>query len=391
VDGQRVGVLLPLQGKFAKFGQPALEAIELGLGIFGSSASQRDENAITLAIRDAGETTESALAALDRLVKQDHVVAVIGPLMSKGAEQIAAHAQDLGVPLVSLARAEGPAQDWVFQAGLTLRMQAEQIARYAIQQLGMKRFVILQQRDKAGDEAARRFWDAVEKLGGQIVGIESYGASETDFRQQVDKLSGLFYPDARQRELEELAQQRKADGIKKRNRKTEPFYSLKPVVDYDAVFVPDDPDHAKLILPTFAYRDVDHVKFLGTSNWNTPDFPAEIGNAGEQTVFVDAFFSRSSSLPSRQFIEKLALTYSRQPEAIEAIAYDAARVVDLAWRNGNAPSSRAEMRDRLRATKDVLGVTGKISYAEGELGRDLRVLTVQKGQIVERHTVTQAD
>ena len=57
----------------------------------------------------------------------------------------------------------------------------------------MKRFAILAPKDKVCEEASRYFWDAVEGLGGEVRGIENYASTDTDFKQQVDKLSGLYY------------------------------------------------------------------------------------------------------------------------------------------------------------------------------------------------------
>src|SRR5262249_41889348 len=147
---------------------------------------------------------------------------------------------------------------------------------HAVQQLGIHKFAMIYPRDKVGEEISQYFWDEVEGMGAQVVGAETYAPGETDFRQAVDKLSGLYYSEARQRELDELAKKREQDKIKKRTRKTEAYFNLRPITDYEAVFIPDEPKVAGQIIPTFAYRDVDHVKFLGTSAWNSPEFPSRV-------------------------------------------------------------------------------------------------------------------
>lgn len=376
VDSSAIGVLLPMRGRFAAFGEKSLKGIELAFDIFNPD---KPDPKITLVVEDSGEEAEQTIKALDRLVTGHHVLAVIGPLLSKGIDQITQHAQDLGVPLISLARYPGIQGEWVFQGGLTLKQQSQQLAKFAINSLGMKQFAIMYPQGKVGEEAGRDFWNSVEAMGGQIRGVETYGPSETDFRQQVDKLSGLFYPEARALELEGLAKLRNEMKITKRTRKTEQYYALKPIVDYDAVFVPDDAKISGQILPTFAYRDVDKVKFLGTSVWNTPELATRAQNASESSIFTDVFFVGSDSPVVQRFVERYHNTFGEDPSSIEATAHDVAKVLEHTLVHG---TTRAELRDRLKQVSGVNGVTGKIQYADGSFIRDLKFLTVKNGKII---------
>lgn len=379
LSGNSVGLLLPMKGKFERFGQRQLQAIQLAFGIFNTD---RPDSKVTLVIEDSGETAESALRALNNLYFKHHVVAVIGPLLSKGADPIAARAQELGLPMISLAQ-QSVSTDFAIPGALTPQTEALEIARYAIEKMGLKRFAIVHPRDKFGEQRAQAFWDAVESLGGKITAVESYAPNETDFRLPVDKLSGLFYTEARGRETEELAKQREEQQIKKRNRRTEQFFALKPIVDYDAVFIPDEPKVVGQLLPTFAYRDVKGVKFLGIATWHSPDLLARAQNYAEGATFVDAFFPEGGSPTTQKFIQAYKSTYNQDPGAMEALAYDAAQVLELALNRAPGVNSRSELKDRLHAIAEFPGVTGHISYANGQLQRTLTVLTIKGGQIVE--------
>jgi ABC-type branched-subunit amino acid transport system substrate-binding protein len=380
VDSMTVGVLLPMKGKFAKFGARTLQGIELAFGIFNH---QDPDSKVTLAVEDSGEETESTLRALDRLVTRHHVVAVIGPLLSKGIDQVTARAEALGVPMLSLARHVGSPGDYVFQAGLTLRMQTREIARYAVEKLGAKRFAIVYPRDKVGEEGMQRFWDAVEGLGGTVTGVESYNPGETDFRQPIDRLSGLYYTEARARELEELTKLRTLNNIKRRTRKTEQFFSLKPIIDYDAVFIPEEPKVTGQILPTFAYRDVDQVKFLGTSAWNSPELSSRALQTADRVFFPDAFFPEDNSSQTRRYVEKYRSTFNMEPTAMDALAYDAARVLDSILAK-DSELTRTDLKERIKDIKRFPGVTGTLSCQDGYLMRDLKILTgTKQGKIIE--------
>ncbi len=380
IDRKTIGVLLPLKGKFARFGQRNLQAIAQAFGIFDLESP---DTGIQLAVEDSGDDAAQTIKALNRLVSKHHVAAVIGPLLSKGIDQVTRRAAELGVPLISLARHVGASDNYVVQGGMTLQMQTYEIARYAIQNRGLRRFAILYPKGQVGDESAQYFWDAVESMGGQVVGIEDYATTETDFREVVDKLSGLYYTEARQDELDELARQRQVNQIKKRNRKTEQYYSLPPIVDYDAVFIADDPKISGQILPTFAYRDVDHVQFLGTSAWNSPELISRAEKHAEGALFVDAFFPSSQSERVRKFIDQFKSQFGSEPSGMDALAYDAGLVVLNAIQSAGSSYSRSDLLDKIHDTKKLRGVTGLISFKDGQLMRDLRVLSIQGGQVVE--------
>jgi branched-chain amino acid transport system substrate-binding protein len=380
VDSRSVGVLLPMKGKFAKFGSKSLQGIEMAFGIFTPGTTDAKVNLI---VEDSGDDADQAVKALNRLVFKHHVVAVIGPMLTKGIDAVSQRAHELGVPLITLARRAGAPLEYVFPAGLTQQVQAYEIARYAIQRLGAKRFAMIYPNEKLGLEISQSFWDAVESMGGKIVGAEYYNPGETDFRHSIDKLSGLYYTDARQRELDLLSQEREANNIKKKTRKTEKFYQLKPIVDYDAVFIPDEPKVAGQIIPTFAYRDVEHVKFLGVSSWNSPDFLSRVQSYADQATFVDAFFPESESPRVRTFLEKYKKSFNQDATALEAIAYDAGLLVQNVLNSSTSPLSRDDFRDRLKTIHDLQGVTGKLTYKNGQFYRDLTVIKVKDNKFVE--------
>jgi hypothetical protein len=62
---------------------------------------------------------------------------------------------------------------------------------------------------------------------------------------------------------------------------------LDPVVDFDAVFIPDSAKAAGQIAAMFAFNDVGRLKYLGPNLWNTSDLGRRFGNYAEQIIFAD--------------------------------------------------------------------------------------------------------
>lgn len=379
VDPKRIGVVLTLSGKFGKFGYKALQGIELALKIFQPSGEAAP---VSLVVMDDQGDQDRALAVMDELYYKHHVSAIIGPLVSKLAEPMGKKAQELGIPLVALSQKEASGGDFVFNAALTPAMQVRQLVQYAIEKAGVSSFAILSPSGKFGEEYVKSFWDEVDRMGGAVRGYENYQGDETDFRQYVDKLVGLAQTDARSHEVEELKLLKAATPIKSRSKKFDRMFDLKPIVDFQAVFIPDDPKALGQILPTFAYRDVDHVLFLGINTWNNPELIARAGQFAEGAVFVDGFYAGSESPSTRKFIEEYRSVYNADPSLVEAMAYDAANILASLMHNGDI-GSRSDLKDRIMSLKDFPGVTGKISYRDGRLTKSLTFLSVKNGKIGE--------
>ncbi len=397
VAPKKIGALLPLTGKLSRFGRKSLQSIQLALGIYTpsddtDSGTRTTENKTkdlqddwTLVIEDSGEDEATAKAALERLANEQGASVIVGPLSSKGVEPLSKRADELGIPLITLSQQPAREGYWTFNAGMTAESQTREIVRYALKTLNLKRFAILHPRDRFGDEYAKLFWDAVDAEGGEIRGIESYSPGETDFRMVVDKLSGLAWPEARTREIRALEVERVQLKITKRNMKTEKYYALPPIVDFDAVFIADEPRVAAQIIPTFAYRDINGVRFLGTAAWNTPELYARAQAQAEGAIFPDVFFagggSSTGSMASSRFRNDYRATFHQEPTAVDAMAYDTTVLLKNVLNAMPDSVRRSDIRQQLKDIGEVLGAAGKLKSDEsGTWNRSLQILEIRGGK-----------
>ncbi|MGE4232239.1 MAG: ABC transporter substrate-binding protein [Bacteriovoracia bacterium] len=388
VDANKIGVLLTRSGKFEKFGEKALQGIEFA---FKEFKRENPDTKLELVVVDDKGDTEGAQEALDELFYKHHVLAVIGPMLSKLSEAIGVKAQEMGLPLISLTQIEAKGGDFVFNMGLTPHIQLAEVIRYAVSARSFKTLAGMVANSRFGEEYFNAFWDEIERSEISVRAFEHYPPEETDFRVYIDRMVGLSYPDSRTKEYEELAAMKenilattKGTSMKKLNR----IYTIKPIVDFDAVFIPDEPKVLGQILPTFAYRDVEKMQFIGNNTWNNPELIARGGHFVEGAVFVDGYYNESTIANSVRFREGFFKEYQTYPTVIEAGSYDAAKlVVSLAQR---APvMSRQEMRNRLAGFREFPGINGRIIYAPSRDGRGGRILkrlqflTVKDGKITE--------
>ncbi len=374
VNPNRIGLLLPLSGKYESFGNRVKRTIEL--------AFQQTElgKKVELITEDSGETPESHFAALQKLVEQDQVVAIIGPLLSKGIDLLATKAAEYQVPLFSIAQAQGPVSPQLFSCSISSHDQVVQVLDYAVNVKGMKRFAVIAPKNKSGEEFAKLFWDEADAKRAQIRAYEFYEPTDTDFRDPVDKSLGLYYQDARSKELEDLATQREQLKITKKTMKTQQYYNLPPIVDFDAVFIPDEARTVGQLIPTFAYRDADKLTYLGITSWNSSQLIQRAQNFVEKSVFPVAYDTLNPSAETQKFIKIFTDTYNGTPGEIEAIAYDSAKLMLAALEDH--PSTRDEFRLKLEHPVAVEGGTGMVKLTEHRCVRKLTLYQVEKGKFV---------
>jgi ABC-type branched-subunit amino acid transport system substrate-binding protein len=372
VNAKRIGLLLPLSGRYESFGYRAKRAIELAFSQTETGQS------VELVAEDAGETLASQLEALKKLVEVHHAVGIIGPLLGKDLISIAGLASQYQVPLVSIAAVQGVSGSHLFSCALSNRDQVKRILDYAMKDRGMKKFAVIAPKNKAGEELAHLFWTEVEARRGTIKGFEFYQPSDTDFREPVDKVLGLYYTDARQSEVDELEKKRKELNITRKTMKTAQYFNLSPLIEFDAVFIPDEAKTVGQLIPTFTYRDADKINFLGISSWNSQQIIQRAQANVEGAVFPVSYNTIDPGKPTKEFNERFRLAYDANPGEMEAIAYDAAQWVIKAWASG--ASDREAFRLSLEQSDTIEGATGTLNVNEHRCNRNLNLFIVERGK-----------
>ncbi|MEM7677967.1 MAG: penicillin-binding protein activator, partial [Myxococcota bacterium] len=252
-----LGVLLPLSGRHKAFGRLALQAIKMGLGLSGRAT--RTRSGVRVVIVDTKSDAVAAADGVDTMVTKHGVQAILGPIFSYEAESAAFRAQALGVPMLTISRAEnlpkiGP---YVFRNGVTSEDQVRALVAHAMDVKGMRTFAILYPRHPYGEELTHLFWDEVERKGGEIRGAEAYDVDATTFTRQVRRLVG-------RQDLELRADFRKArdecenqpDSYRQARCRSRVAKELPPIIDFEGLFIPHFPPTISMISAALAAEDI---------------------------------------------------------------------------------------------------------------------------------------
>ena len=392
-EAATLGVVLPLSGPYADFGQETLQGVLMAIGLFDTRRTA--PSLMRLEVRDSAGDPARAAAAVAELAADREVIACIGPLLAASAEAAAPVAEEHGLPLLTLTRRESVAELGlhVFRVGATPRLEAELVAAYATDTLGLRRFAILYPDDAFGRAQRASFWDAVEARGGQLVGVGRYASDATDFRGPIRRLIGFeFLTEGQQQALAERARLEKrakrlppeqAAELREEARElTAPDgAALPPFVDFEALFIPDAHENVALIAPHLAFHGVSGVRLLGTAGWNHPDLVA----IGEQhvngAIFAARFFAASANPFTAEFTRRFRSSFDEQPGYLAAQAFDAAHLVSLQVAHGSL--GREAVLNGLLRVEGVVGASGVLSMGpEGSVLRRPQLLGVERGNII---------
>lgn len=349
-----IGVLLPFSGKYAEHAERVREGIELAVSEL-NQASQLESGAhVRLIFGDTKGDGDTAAAEYRRLVSSEHASAVIGPLLVKDTERVAAEAASLGVPFVTFTKqpqVPGLGKN-AFRLGATLENQAAELASYAVKQLGLKRLAIVLPATPAGRDFSTACRSAMLKLGGPsgaaIAGeVEYENGNESSIAAAIDALSKL---------------------------------------SVDGVFVPDSLENSIPLLDSARVAGLKPV-FLGTALWDDAVTIRGYGKLIDGAVYVTPFFSQSSQPATTAFVAGYRAKFNREPDLLAAQSYDATHYILRGLEQSGrpaAPSFPQLLTKKLLSADSFEGATGKITVQKnGDLSRRMSVLRLYNGEAIE--------
>ena len=371
-DRHTVALLLPLTGDYAIPAANLKAAVEMGLG---------DKTKILT--HDTAGKGDTCVAALEKAVLVEGASAVIGPLTKDESLPCAAAAQALHVPMLTLTTSEDvmSAGDQVFRTSASTGQQIKALLDEVNGKRLMKRFAILHPKNGFGENAAKVFAAEVAVRGGEIAVDIGYDPESKDFRALGKELGRKDYK-ARSGEFYRVKQEiERAGGDPEKA-------TLPPLIDFEALFIPDGYQRAALIAAALGFeefpvgsfrpkRESTPLPLLGLNAWNNDEWARRGGKFVIDSIFVDAFDARVQDPAVVHFVEAWHARGEGDPTAVEATGYDTARLLAVALESDNPDVASA-----IRAAELRDPVAGTLGIGEDrQARREWRLLTVAKAGI----------
>ena len=339
----KVGVLLPLTGKLARFGEIEQKSFQLAVEEINATGGVNG-NRIDLIIEDTTGRPDVGRSAIEKLILQDKVVVVGGGWSSSVTWAAATVAQQRKVPfLVNTASADKiTEQGWkyIFRINPPVSEQPRAFTSFLRKVARVKTAAILHENTYSGQFGAKRFIKLCEELRIEVVMNEGYeaGAAELD-----------------------------------------PLFLEVKTKDPDLVYMNSSPMDASLFMQQSEMFNLKPKLFVGNAaGFALPEFQRNAGEAAEY-VYSPTFWTPSVPYPgARDYFDRFVARYDTPPGYHGAQAYAAMYVIADALKRAE-PLTPKGVRDALLETEmmTVIGPIKFISYGKKTQQNGLPTYLVQ--------------
>jgi branched-chain amino acid transport system substrate-binding protein len=312
-----------LTGTAAAFGTSTRDGVKMAVDEANAAGGVLGKK-IRIQLEDDAGQPQQATTVVKKLINQNNVLAVLGEVASTRSIAGGKVCQAAGVPMISPTSTNPKVTqigDYVFRTCFIDPFQGTIAARFASRNLKAKTAAILT--DVKNDYSVgltKFFIDEFTKLGGRVVGQESFKEGDTEFRSQLSNIK-----------------------------------STNP----DVIFIPGYYTEAGTIAKQARDLGISQP-MLGGDGWDAPELVTIGGDAVQGSYFSTHASPESKDPRTVKFVADFKRQFGNMPNALSAVAYDAARImIDSIKRAGS--TDRAKIRDAIAATKNFPGVTGNIT------------------------------
>ena len=336
-DTIKVGLIVELTGDMPGVGASSKNAAQLAVNeqnsVGGISIGGKPYQ-IELVVEDNASKAEQSVAAVNKLITQDNVLAIVGPNASLGAipaAEIAEYNKTLLItpwstnPKTTLDTTTGKSKDYVFRACYTDPFEGRVLARFVLEKLKAKKVAVLYDvASEAPKSQADLFRLTFEELGGKTVAFETYTTGDRDFSAQLTKIK-----------------------------------SANP----DVIFLPAYYNDVGLIAQQ-AHRAGITQPLVGSDAWSSPELIKLSNGTVEGDYFANHYASDIATPTAKKFIDAYTKQYGNIPDDVAALTYDSMGLLFEAIKK--SPSlDRKVVRDSLATLANYPGVTGNIQFTAG--------------------------
>jgi branched-chain amino acid transport system substrate-binding protein len=319
----KVGMLFPMSGDVKTYGESSVNAVEMA---FDEARAAGWEIETTLG--DTKCDAQEAANVGNKAITQDKVKYILGAVCSSSSIPISEIANPAGVVQISptstnpqvTINEDGSNKEYVFRACFLDPFQGEVNASFAINDLGAETAAVLY--DVGNDYVkglAEYYKASFEELGGEVPVFEAYTKDDTDFSALLTKV---------------------ADA------------------DVDVLFLPDYYNKVNVIAKQAKEKGIDAI-MQGGDGWDSPDLDTEAVDGG----YHSNHYSPADPRPIVQnFVANYEAEHGAKPDALAALAYDAARVLLQAISEAGVDDAAA-VKDALQNI-EYEGVAGSIVFNE---------------------------
>lgn len=348
-DTIKIGAILPLTGAASLYGESVKNAIDL----YMEENSDLNIQGKKLEVVYVDDQNDSTLATngFERLVNNDKIDLLMGPVTSGSSFAVAPLVNSEGIPTITpTATAEGLTElggNTFYRAAYNDNYQGEVAAKFLVEDLQKTKIAII--KNNSSDYSiglSKVFRDVVESLGGEIIIEETYGKNEQDFNAILSKIK-----------------------------------SANP----EAIYIPDYYNEVGLIAKQARDLGIESI-LLGADAWDNPVLLDIAGDSINNSYFTGHYSADSEKEKVQLFVKAYEEKYGVKPDSLSALAYDTMEIIVNALKSSTS-LDRESITKALSETEGEF-ITGDIIFGEDRNPlKEVTILKIEDGKVNYYSTV----
>jgi branched-chain amino acid transport system substrate-binding protein len=346
----KIGALFAVTGPAAFLGEPERNSAKMIIDEINAAGGVKGRKLELVVYDTAGDATKAVQLAT-KLIKDDKVVAIIGPSTTGETMAVIPVAEKEQIPLISCSagsKITDPVKKWIFKTAQNDSLAVGKIYEF-LQKTKQTNVSILTVSDGFGASGREQLKAQAAKYGINIVSDDTYGPKDTDMTAQLTKIRGS-------------------------NAQAIICWGTNP----GPAVIAKNAKQLGIKTPLFMSHGVSSKKFIELAG----DAAEGVRLPSGKVLVCDLLPKSESQKKSLvSFVKDYQKHYKAEGDHFGGHAWDAVMLLKNAIeRGGETPAS---IRDQLEKTKNFCGIGGTFTYSAQDhagLGKDAFVLVEIKNK-----------
>lgn len=321
----KVGIILPLTGDKAKFGEIEKKSFELALEEINAAGGINGKK-LEFVMEDDTGRPDVARSAAEKLINKDKVVMLGGGYGSSETFAIAGVAQQNQIPFLVNTGSDNKITeqnwDYIFRLNPPVSDYPKGLESFLAEVVKPKTAVILYENTNFGSSGSKEFQQTCDRLGIKVVMSEGYEHGGVDFKPLLVK-------------------------VKQAN----------PDLVYMISYLMDA---SLLMRQSMELRVTPKVFIGGAAGFTLPEFPKNAGKAAEMVYSATLWYQTLPYPGAKEYFDKFVKKFGMDTEYHGAEAYAAAYVIADTLKR--TKSLKPEDVKQALAATDMMTVFGPVKF-----------------------------
>ena len=353
----KIGVLLPLSGKFQEIGESFLKAIQLALYDISN------ENIKIYPKDSKGNALNTYQAAKE--FDEMGIKIVIGPIFYESLERLN---EINNITFISFTNITKKIPKNTIAFGVNIESQIDVLKKY-FNEIQLSKTILLSPKS----EFIYQSESVVKKDVLKFYRTYSYDINPKKITGEIEKITNYR---ERKKDLERRIKiLKKSDLYKDKNelKKLEQMHTLGKV-NFDSVIVIDFGERLKSVLTSFMFSDIstNEVKFFTVNQWFDKNLFDE--NASQNLHFPAIDLNNL-----KKFNEKYFNTFNEKPNEVSILAYDILGLIFYCWFENNFQFKKEQLYNK----KGFIGLHGEFHIEGNQSKQKLNIYKISEKKFIK--------